>query len=224
VLKRTAAEYGNDAKIAIVSSTSLLDSLMHSLDGEDSMLRNEAVERMGMRDSNDDEVKMWNDFFRKQKYDGTDSLLKYYFIAFDTITARYEQILATHAATLDLYESNLGSQEQYKKWSNTNTGLAGEYERSIADYTAATEAASADTRTYISWLEGNTKLFGMLERMYQRQIDIVAYMEKADKGREGLESSSITRKKAFDLKENDRQRASVQKGLKEVRKAMGNTN
>jgi len=212
--RKLAAEQSYAARLSIVSSAVLLDSLVESLNFEDSMLRKEAVERLGMHDSYDDEVKKWSGMFKKQKYQTTDTLLKYYFAAFDSIVVKYEKLQTTHIAVLDLYKSNLRGYEQYKKWNNTDASLKPDYTNCIKNYAEAIDSAAGDMGMYISYLEGNKKLFAMLNKLGKRQIRIVEYMEKAEKSRESLEAGSIARKRAFDVKENEKQRAGVQKGLK----------
>ncbi len=218
--RKAAAEQSNKAKLAILSSSVLLDSLVKSLNQEDSMLRGEAVERLGMHDSYDDEVKKWGGLFRHQKYQTTDTLLKYYFAAFDTIVVKYEALGKTHVAVLDLYKSNVRSHEQYKKWNNTDADLKKDYTDCVNDYAQSVDSAARDIRVYIAYLEGNKKLFGMLSKQSKRQLGIVEYMEKAEKSRQNLEAGSIARKRAFDVKENESQRAAVQKGLKKIQQVV----
>jgi hypothetical protein len=218
--RKDAAEKSDAAKRAILSSTELLDSLVKSIDKEDSMLRKEAMERLGMHDSYDDEVKKWSNLFKQQKYHTTDTLLKYYFAAYDTIVVRYEALQKVHVAALDMYKSNLRAHVQYKKWNNTDADLKSEYTACVNDYIEAIDSASGDFRTYIGYLEGNMKLFGMLTKQGKRQLMIVDYMERAEKSRQSLEAGSIARKRAFDVKENEKQRAAVQSGLKQLQKVV----
>lgn len=207
------------AKVSTTASTALLDSLMASVTQEDSLLRNEALERMGMHDSYDDEVRKWNTFFKEQKYHGTDSMLKTYFALFDTISAQYERANAAGMQALSLFEKKWVLMEQYKNLSLGHAVLADDYAAAPEEYRRMSDSMIHNFSTYIAYIDGNIRLFNMLEKICERQIRIVGYMAKAEESRESMEAGSIARKKAFDLKENDRQRAAVQKALKELKKA-----
>ncbi len=218
--KQTTAADGKDVREIIVNSVLLLDSLMKSMTAEDSMLRKEAIERLGMHDSYDDEVKKWSGFFRDQKYKVTDTLQKYYFADFDTVVVRFERLHKEHVVMLDMYRNNLRSYEQYKKWANVDMQLRTDYASAVKDYEEAIDTASGDLAVYVNYLEKNKKLFGMLNKIYKRQLTIVDYMERAEKSREALEAGSIAGKKAFDLKENEKQKRAVQSGIKQLQRAI----
>lgn len=214
-----AAAKGISVKLAILSSAALLDSLMRSIVEEDSLLRNEAMERMGMHDSYDDEVQKWNSVFKGRKYQGTDSLVKYYLAAYDFILLAYDELLARRQSSMVAVEKNLSSYVQYKKWNAGYTGMTEDFLSERAIYLSLCDSFIADLGTFTSYVDGNVGLFNMLKKICERQVKIVGYMEKAEHSRAGMETVSIARKKAFDLKENDKQRASVQKALRELKRA-----
>lgn len=214
-----AAVCGMGVKVAIVSSATLLDSLMRSIVEEDSLLRNEAMERMGMHDSYDDEVQKWNSVFKGRKYQGTDSLVKYYLAAYDSILLAYDELFSRRQAVMATVEKNLSAYIQYKKWNAGYTGMNEDYLAERAQYLSLCDSFTNDLVTYTSYLDGNVGLFNMLRKICERQVKIVGYMERAEQSRAGMETVSIARKKAFDLKENDKQKASVQKALRELKKA-----
>ncbi|MBX2905630.1 MAG: hypothetical protein KF744_06295 [Taibaiella sp.] len=216
---RIAAAKNLKAKLLILSSTSLLDSLMKSIVGEDSILRNEAMERMGMHDSYDDEVQKWNTVFKDQKYKGTDTLMKYYLLAYDSILLAYDDLFAARQLVIGSYDKNIAAYQQYKKWNAGYSGINEDFLITREHYLAACDSYVADLATYTEYLDGNIGLFNMLKKISERQIKIVGYMEKAEKSRADIETGSIARKKAFDLKENDKLKANVQKALKELKKA-----
>ncbi len=219
-LQRQAGKQSSEIRGGIRASSVLLDSLIKSMSAEDSMLRKEAVARIGMHDSYDDEVKKWSNMFKKQKYTVTDTLLKRYFDAFDTVAVQNDRLQATHLAELALHKGNVRSLEQYKKLNNSDTSLGRDYATCVDNYAAAIDSASSDIVAYAGYLKGNKKLFGALNKISKSQLNIVAYMEKAEKSRQGLEAASIANKKAFDLKENEKQRVAVQKGLQQVQKVV----
>jgi hypothetical protein len=220
VLQRTAAGQEKDARAVIMASALMLDTLVKALTAEDSMLRMEANAHMNMHDSYDDEVKKWNKLFTRQKYYKTDTLLKYYFAAFDTVATQYERLQKTHAAGFELHKANIRSLEQYRKWNNTDTTIDAEYALTAGNYLEAIDSAATDIADYANYLQGNKKLFGMLNKISKRQIEIVGYMERAEKSRQNLEASSINNKKAFDLKENEKQRKGVQNALEQVQEVV----
>ncbi len=207
-------------KEKIMASSTLLDSLVASLTNEDSMIRKEATERLNMHDSYDDEVKKWSGLLVQQKYYVSDTLMQNYVEAFDTVTTRYVALQKIHIQILDLYKSNIRSLEQYRKWNNTDEGVKKLYTDCAEEYIAAADSAMKDNSTYMQYLNGNRTVFGALGKANKRQIKIVEYMEKAEKNRQNVEAGTIVRKKAFDMKENEIQRAAVQKGLKRMQRVV----
>ena len=187
--------------------------------GEDSLLRNEAMERMGMHDSYDDEVQKWNAVFKGQKYQGTDTLVKYYLLAYDSILLAYDELFASRQAVATTCEKNMSAYRQYKKWNAGYSGMNEDFLVTRGQYVAACDSYAADLATYTEYIEGNVGLFNMLRKICERQIKIVGYMEKAEKSRADIETGSIARKRAFEVKENDKLKANVRKALKELKKA-----
>jgi hypothetical protein len=219
-LKKQANVQSMQVKGEIVASSTLLDSLVVSLNKEDSMIRKEATERLNMHDSYDDEVKKWSGLLVQQKYYVSDTLMQRYVEAFDTVTTHYVALQKVHVQTLDLYKSNIRSLEQYRKWNNTDEGIKTLYTDCAEGYIAAADSAMQDNNTYMRYLKGNKTVFGALGKANKRQIKIVEYMEKAEKNRQNVEAGTIVRKKAFDMKENEVQRMAVQKGLKRMQRVV----
>ena len=219
-LKKQANVQSMQVKGEIVASSTLLDSLVVSLNKEDSMIRKEATERLNMHDSYDDEVKKWSGLLVQQKYYVSDTLMQRYVEAFDTVTTHYVALQKVHVQTLDLYKSNIRSLEQYRKWNNTDEGIKTLYTDCAEGYIAAADSAMQDNNTYMRYLKGNKTVFGALGKANKRQIKIVEYMEKAEKNRQNVEAGTIVRKKAFDMKENEVQRVAVQKGLKRMQRVV----
>ena len=219
-LKKQTNAQSVRVKGEIVASSILLDSLVVSLSKEDSMIRKEAVERLNMHDSYDDEVKKWSGLLVQQKYYVSDTLMQRYAEAFDTVTTHYVALQKVHVQTLDLYKSNIRSLEQYRKWNNTDEGIKTLYTDCAEGYIAAADSAMQDNNTYMQYLKGNKTVFGALGKANKRQIKIVEYMEKAEKNRQNVEAGTIVRKKAFDMKENEVQRVAVQKGLKRMQRVV----
>jgi hypothetical protein len=205
---------------AIVASALLLDTLGKSMVVEDSLLRREAIERMGMHDSYDDEVKHFNRLFKQQKYTVTDTLLDDYFTAYDTIVARMGRLHTARVALLDLHKANVRGYEQYKKRSGSDPQLPGLYAASVTAYSEAIDSTNLSMNLFLSYVAKNRKLFAGLTKMAKRQIRIADYMEQAEKAREQLEAGSVARKKAFDMKENEMQKQTTQRAIKTLQRAI----
>lgn len=207
------------AKELMHNNSKLVDSLAISLSEEDSLLRREAIERLSMHDSYDDEVKLWSNLFKQQKYHITDTLMKYYFAGFDSVSAKFEDLQKSYTAVLNTYKSNVRSLEQYKKWNEGDADLKNRYSKMVSDYGAAIDSASQSINLYGAYLKTNKKIFASLTKVGKHQLTIVDYMEKAEKSRQELESRTLARKKYIDLKENEKQKNSLQKAIKELDKA-----
>lgn len=209
------------AGLAIAESKLLLDSLANSILAEDSMLRQEAIERMSMHDSYDDEVRRWSGMFQQQKYRTTDTLIKYYFATFDTITTRYESLQKQYVTALNTHKNNVRSLEQYKKWNAGNMELMTKYATIVDNYSATIDSARTCIALYGNYLQNNRKLFTGLSKLGKKQLAIVAQMERAEKSRQTLEDRTIARKKYSDLKENESQQRNAQNAIKKMQRLTG---
>ncbi len=206
--------------ISLVSiSKPLLDSLASRLGNEDSLLKNEAIERLQMHDSYDDEVKKWNKLFASSRFGTTDTLIKYYFNTFDTVCSRYEKVQKSYAEAINMSKANLRSLEQKKKWTATDPDATKEYAEALSDHHEVADSALVIAAKYTAYLKGNKSLFKLLGTLGKKQIKIAEYMEKAEKNRQEMESKTIARKKYTDMKENEMQRANIEKVLRKVNKA-----
>lgn len=223
IMAKDVAIKADSIKWKIKASAVLLDSLSNSLYQEDSMLRKEASARLSMHDSYDNEVKQWNDPFKKQKYFTTDTLMKYYFASFDTISLKFENLQKCYIALLNIYKSNLRSMEQYKKWNDGSTDLKNRYAEAVNEYTTIIDTAMQSGALYASYLKASKAIFLALQKAGKRQITIVEYMEKAEKSRQDLEARTLARKKHTDLKENEQQKKAVQNTIKVLGKATSGT-
>jgi hypothetical protein len=207
------------AKLDVLESKILLDSLAASITLEDSMLTKEAIARLNMKDSYDDEVKNWSGMFKTQKYQTTDTLMKYYFAGFDSITVKYEQLQKQYIATLNIYKSNVRSLEQYKKMAGADIALTEQYRNVVQDYASAIDSAAHCISDYGKFLQSNKEVFSGLNKLGVRQLKIVDYMEKAEKSRETLEQQTIARKKYNDLKENAQMKSNAEIAVKKLKSA-----
>ncbi|GAA4459585.1 hypothetical protein GCM10023093_00780 [Nemorincola caseinilytica] len=205
-------------EIAIAESKVLLDSLAGSLGVEDSMLVQEAVARLSMHDSYDDEVKQWSRLFEQQKYQVTDTLMKYYFASFDTVALRYEELQKQYVAALNVHKANVRSLEQYKKLNAGNVELTTRYAATIEHYKSTIDSAARCITFYGNYLRGNRKLFAALSKQGKRQLKIVDHMEKAEKSRQTLEDRTIARKRHTDMKENERQLHNAEGAIRKMQR------
>ena len=182
-----------------------LDSLTSALALEDALLLKETGARLNMYDSYDSEVKVWNSQYTITKNNMTALLQKRYLATFDTITAAYDRIQAAEAAQADRYRKNLKALEQYKKWNAGDEALTAEYTTAYEQYTAAGDTMNYDMEAYAAYIKAHRKVFAGLGQLAQKQLKIVDHMEEAEHKRKGLEDKTISKKQAFDIKENKKQ-------------------
>jgi len=212
-------ESNKEIQSLVAGSKLILDSLAASLTIEDSMLRQEAIARIGMQDSYDDEVKKWNGMFRKQKYGITDTLIKFYFQQFNSVSARYDRLIKNHIQVLNIHKSNMRSIEQYKKLAGGSALLTEKYIAEATSYATASDSAISLINSNIEYMRVNKKLFEGLISLAKRQMKVVDYMEAAEKNRSQLEERTLARKKHTDLKENENMRNTAQNAIRKLEKA-----
>lgn len=199
-----------------------LDTLASVLTVEDSLLREEAAERMMMHDSYDDEVIKWSTLFKQQKYKVSDSVLKQYFVQYDSTGARYERLFKEQVNCLGMYRTSIREMEQYKKASDADPELANDYAAVANEALAYGEQAEKDMATYATYLKANKALFQQLEKLSKRQMSIVDYMEKAEKSRDKLEQAAMAKNREFDKKELEKHKTTMNAGLRKLDRVVKN--
>jgi hypothetical protein len=195
-----------------------LDSLGKFLVTADSILVQEAIARINMHDDYDNEVIMLTRLFKELKYHQGDSMQKNYLVAYDTIVAKHERLQKLLNAEMELYKKNLRSMEQYAKWNAVDTSIVADYATTVNDYRACINAYIASLSGYNTFVKGNKKLFTGLGKLSTRQLKISGYMDKVETRRKKLETKTIEENKAFDIKENEKQLASIKTLLDKLQK------
>lgn len=203
----------------MLTTKPILDSLASQLGKEDSLLKNEAIERLKMHDSYDEEVKKWSQLFISSRFGTTDTLIKHYFNAFDTICTRHEYIQKSYTEAINTSKNNLRNLEQKKKWTAADPDANKEYAEALSAHHELADSSLAIATRYTTYLKANRSLFRFMSALGKKQISIAEYMEKAEKNRQEMESKTIARKKYTDLKENEMQRDNIEKLLRKVNKA-----
>ena len=195
-----------------------LDSLATFLIVTDSFLTNEAKARLQMHDNYDDEVIKWSNLFKSQKYQIADTLHKYYVAYYDTIVTRSEESRKVKTLQLDAYKKNISDIEKYAKWNTSDTAISDKYADVVNGYIAKIDSASKEMLATSAYIKGNKKLFHNLEQLYNRQLTIVAYMQKVEEIRKQLELKTILAKQALDVNENKMQATTVKSAIKKMEK------
>ena len=215
-----------DAVIAIrqTENKSRLDTLSQDIVFADSALIQETISRINMHDNYDDEVILWSGMFKKMKYNKADTLQKYYFVSFDTVTTLIEDRMKTQVQQLDIYKKNLRTLEQYRKWNSFDTVFTGQYADCVHDYLECINNYNSNLDSYSEYLKGNKKLFAGLAKVNKKEIKIAEYMDMAEETRKKLEEKTLVKNQAFDNKENTKQEVAVKDLLKELDKISNQRN
>lgn len=195
-----------------------LDSLLFYLIIEDSVLVKQAKARLSMHDNYDDEVLAYNSLFEKIKYQKTDTLYKYYCNYYDTINKLRELRQKTYSQCMDIHKNNLRSLEKYRKMNGNATDIPTQYAQCITDYRNSLDSFYVNNAKHAAYVKKNKAFFAAIAKLNKRQLTIAMYMEKAEKMRKRLEDRSIAADQAMDLKENEKQKKTVDDLLKKVNK------
>jgi hypothetical protein len=195
-----------------------LDTVATYLGVTDSLLVREAIARIHLHDNYDNEVIELMRQFKEIKYHKADTVMKYYLVGFDTITNLTESRQKLQVSEMDLYKKNLRSLEQYGKWNVDDSAIYIQYAACVNDYKDCIAQYNSELNSFSEYVEGNKKLFGYLGKLGRRQVKISEYMEKVEDKRKVLEEKTIAENKSFDVKENQRQEASLKNLLGKLQK------
>ncbi len=221
-MQQAAATQGQLLRAKVNASQQLLDTMISAVAYEDSIIKMEATERLRLHDSYDDEVRKWSQMLQQQKYTVTDSLLTAYFANFDTIVNGYQNLQQLHTQCLTLATTTLKTMEQYKRATDADPNLSNQYQQFAAQAASFVDSAHADADNCLTFMKTNRQLFGTLTKVSKRQLKIIDYMERAEKSRQQMETSTLARRKQLDLKENQRLKAGNQKAQKSLDKIIRN--
>ncbi len=196
----------------------LLDTLARCLALADSVIVQQTIARLRMKDSYDDDVILAARLFDELKYQRADTLLRRYLVGFDTITTQQDRYQKVAALILDLYKKNLRTLEQYRKWASYDDVVIALYNSCVKDYTEAFNKYNEEIVQMVNYLKGNKQLFAGLTKISKRQLKIAEYMEKAEHMRKDLEEKKIAEKQTFDNKETQKQKQVVQELVGKLQK------
>jgi hypothetical protein len=205
-------------KVIQAANTARLDSMGKSWVLADSYFVIEAISRLNLHDNYDDEVIQSSNMFKKLKMGQTDTFLKYYFAYYDTVVNMFSSRYKLRRQQLDLYQKNVRSLEQYKKWNSNDPNLSSRYETVANDYDARLDEYNEDLKANVSFLKVNKKMFSGLAKQNQKEIKLAIYMEKTEDMRKGLEEMAIEQRKRLDTKENQKQKVAIEKAREKLRK------
>jgi hypothetical protein len=194
-----------------------LDSLSEYITLSDSAMIKEAIGRLNLHDNFDEDIKGQIAQYKNAKYRHVDSLQKYYLANFDSVCAHYEEQFKIHKGKIDLYKKNLKSIQQFKKANSSDGTLTGTYSEWVNDYQNQLDAYYTGIIAYQVYLKESKKLFERMSKHSMGQVKLADYMDKVEKARKYSEDKTITRKKAYDLKENEWQRNRIKKLQQKLR-------
>jgi len=205
-------------KARLAQNKLVLDTLVHYLSLTDSIIIQQTLARLRMKDSYDDDVILAARLFSELRYQKVDTLLRHYLAGFDTITVLYDKHQKESVQLLDIYKKDLRTLEQYRKWASYNDEVVSRYNDCVKDYGEVLTAYNQDIAAMTSYLKGNKQLFAGLTKLSKRQLKITEYMEKVEHMRKDLEEKKIAGKQAFDNKEAVKQKEVVQELVMRLQK------
>jgi transglutaminase/protease-like cytokinesis protein 3 len=197
-----------------------LDTLAAIFQLADSALTEETIARIRMHDNYDEEVLQWNRIVQTARLQQVDSVQKYYFAGYDSVTRGYEALRKLQWAQLEQYRKNFKDIEQYKRSNNTNNTLFGRYTAQMQEHDTCMAAYYRTLGSYAGYIQGNKKLFGQLVKLYKRQEKLAGYMEKSEQKRKELEQKNLSEKEAFDKKENEQQKEQLKQTGRKAEKLL----
>jgi hypothetical protein len=196
-----------------------MDTLPYYLAMADTMVLRQAIERMNMKDNYDDEIVVQKRSFKKMKQEKLDTMMKNYFVAFDTITALYEHKHKISLQLLDLYKKSLRTMEQYRKWNSSDKTILEQYTECRSAYANALIAYNESINEAASYSRIHKRLFAFIGKLGKSQIKASEYMDKAEKTRKVLEEKELNQKQALDRKESEERKKVIEKSIRELEQA-----
>lgn len=194
----------------IAANSKRLDSLVAWLQIADSALIQETIGRINMQDNYDAEIKKWTALYESTRFAEADSLQRRYLAAYDTNLVHYELLRKQQTSSLDAYRKNFKELAQYKKRNSSNFGLLSLYDKQLSAYHAAYDEHLKMMSEYGSYIKSNKSLFEQMVKHYERQEKLAGYMERSEEHRQELEEKMLSKKEAFDKKENAYQKKQLE--------------
>jgi len=193
-----------------------LQKLGTTMNMADSVLVQETIARLNMRDNYDDEVIQKSKIFEDLKYRQADTLHKYYLAYYDTINTLRDQQLKLQKQQMDLCKTNVRAIEQYKKWTAAPNNYTSAYGDHVKMYSACINSYNEELAAYAQYIRNNKKLFAYLAKVNKRELKITAIMSKAEENRQKLEQKTLVKKQAFDMAENEKQTANIKTTTRKI--------
>jgi hypothetical protein len=195
-----------------------LQQWVHNLKASDSIQRAELSLRKKMYDNNDTLLIACNKAFKETRYGQTDSLLKYQLLNYDTVNKLQDKLLKGYVQLMNLYKSNIKDIEQYKKYSNADTPLAGKYPVMVQQYLYTIDRYCETLSSYAAFDAKNGREYAAIAEMYENEMKTLDDIDLAENVRNATERREIIERKAFDEEECIRLQADMQNMIKETEK------
>lgn len=187
-----------------------LDNMVAYLVLADSALVQETIGRINLHDNYDADIKKWSTLYQEARMQHADTLKKHYFSGYDSVLAHYEKLRQAHQRYLDQYRKNFKDLEQYKSRNATNNAVLAQYDLQYKEYEKAYAAQAEMFSRYGGYIKGNKSLLERLVKHYEHQEKLAGYMERSEEHRQKLEETTLTKKEAFDKKENEYQKKQLE--------------
>ena len=183
-----------------------LDTLVSYLSLADSALIQETISRINLEDNYDADVKKWSAMYKQARMQQADTTQRHYLASYDSILVHYETLRKAHNNYLQQYRKNFKDLEQYKRRNNSNVQLLAQYRQQMDNYINAYNAQLQMMSQQASYIKSNKNLFEQLVKHYEHQGKLATYMKESEERRQKLEETNLTKKEAFDEKENKYQK------------------
>ena len=202
---------------ALSAGKARLDSLAASLLVSDSLMVGETIARIHMYDVYDDEVIRYSSVFKGARYQTADSVQARYQRGYDSLLRCFEERSKLEYAQLNVYKRSLRALAKYQQ-PGVSTQAQQQYAGVRAAFDNDVARYSAHVQEYRQAIREYSGIFTALVRLYKRQDRLANYMERAEENRKKQEERLLTKKAAFNKKENSANQALVEKSMKRAKR------
>lgn len=180
------------------------------------LLSQEATYRIKLRDQYDNEISPLIPKYKEARFAQLDTLMRIYFDEHDYINKLYDELESAHDELVSMIEKMIKDAATWKAWTNSDDGLAQQYDRIIDIYR---ETLRGYTETMNRHKAHNTSAQGYfkdIKTYFEDEKDLTEDMETAEHTRHEREDKKLKEKKSFHEGLNKRQQKEITDQLKAI--------
>lgn len=181
----------NTLKALTNNNKELFEEAAAYYDLTDSMLYIETKARFRMHDDYDQEVKKPQQIINNTRFEKLNTAINALLSSYDSLKKVYDNLIKLNTQQELAYKTNFKNIEQYKKQNDDNKAIIGKYNTQIIASQTVRKNYIALLNDYDRSMREHIKLFDILSKAHDRELEYTRLMNLAEEKRNELESKQI---------------------------------